>query len=137
MACLLYVMAQVQRVQILLINHYSRKPYLHILSTVEIDYKTRSLNPIGAEMEWYQKIKENDPELFGYLKGELERKRNGLELIPSENFTSEAVLQALGSILTDKYSEGYPGRRYYGGNEFIDKIETLTQERAKKLFGVP
>jgi glycine hydroxymethyltransferase len=81
-------------------------------------------------------IKKNDPELFGYISSELERQRTGLEMIPSENFTSEAVLQAAGSILTNKYSEGYPGHRYYGGNQFIDKIETLAIERAKKVFGV-
>lgn len=86
---------------------------------------------------WYDEIRETDPELYGYIKSELERQQNGLEMIPSENFTSEAVMQALGSILTNKYSEGYPGRRYYGGNEFIDKIEILAVERAKKLFGVP
>ncbi len=86
---------------------------------------------------WYDKIKDTDPELYGYIKSELGRQREGLEMIPSENFTSLAVMQASGSILTNKYSEGYPGRRYYGGNEFIDKIETLAIERAKKLFGVP
>jgi glycine hydroxymethyltransferase len=82
-------------------------------------------------------IEKNDPELFEYMKKELERQRSGLEMIPSENFTSEAVMQASGSILTNKYSEGYSGRRYYGGNQFIDNIETIAIERAKKLFGVP
>lgn len=81
-------------------------------------------------------IKKSDPELFAYIGSELERQRTGLEMIPSENFTSEAVLQAAGSILTNKYSEGYPGHRYYGGNQFIDKIEGLAIERAKKAFGV-
>ncbi len=82
-------------------------------------------------------IKSKDPELFGYINSELERQRTGLEMIPSENFTSEAVLQACGSVLTNKYSEGYSGKRYYGGNEFIDSVESLAVERAKKLFGVP
>lgn len=77
-----------------------------------------------------------DPELAGYLQEELERQRTGLELIPSENIVSLAVLEALGSIGTNKYSEGYPGKRYYGGQQCIDKIETLAIERAKKLFGV-
>jgi glycine hydroxymethyltransferase len=86
---------------------------------------------------WLDKLKASDPELYGYMKSELERQQNGLEMIPSENFTSLPVMQAMGSILTNKYSEGYPGRRYYGGNEFIDKIETLAIERAKRLFGVP
>ncbi len=86
---------------------------------------------------WYDKIKETDPELHGYIGEELERQRDGLEMIPSENFTSLAVMQASGSILTNKYSEGYSGKRYYGGNEFIDKVESLAIERAKKLFNVP
>ncbi len=75
-----------------------------------------------------------DPQIAGFLKKEIIRQQQGLELIPSENFVSEAVLKAMGSPLTNKYSEGYPGKRYYGGNEFIDEIETLAIERAKKLF---
>lgn len=86
---------------------------------------------------WYDKVRDTDPEIYGYIKSELARQQDDLEMIPSENFTSIAVMQASGSILTNKYSEGYPGRRYYGGNEFIDKIETLASERAKKLFKVP
>jgi glycine hydroxymethyltransferase len=82
-------------------------------------------------------IKKSDPDLFGQIKRELERQRSGLEMIPSENFASLAVMEASGSVLTNKYSEGYPGKRYYGGNQFIDKIETLAVERAKRLFGVP
>ncbi len=77
-----------------------------------------------------------DPQIASSITNELERQRDGLEMIPSENFVSPAVLEALGSVLTNKYSEGYPGKRYYGGNEFIDEIETLARERAKKLFGV-
>lgn len=77
-----------------------------------------------------------DPEISDLIKKELARKRGGLEMIPSENVTSLAVMEALGSVLTDKYSEGYPGKRYYGGNEYIDQIENLARERAKKLFGV-
>jgi glycine hydroxymethyltransferase len=78
---------------------------------------------------------ETDPEVYDAIGKELARQRNGLELIPSENFTSAAVLEAQGSVLTNKYSEGYPGKRYYGGNQFIDITETLAIERAKKLFG--
>src|SRR3989304_1133092 len=78
-----------------------------------------------------------DPEVSIIIKAELDRQRNVLEMIPSENFTSPPVLQAMGSVLTKKYSEGYPKKRYYGGNEFIDQIEELAIERAKKLFGVP
>jgi len=79
-------------------------------------------------------LMKTDPQIAEFLKKEIIRQQQGLELIPSENFVSEAVLKALGSPLTNKYSEGYPGKRYYGGNEFIDEIETLAIERAKKLF---
>ncbi|MBI1978918.1 MAG: serine hydroxymethyltransferase [Candidatus Aenigmarchaeota archaeon] len=88
-------------------------------------------------MDWTKILKEVDPETYETVQNELDRQRNGLEMIPSENFTSPAVLQAMGSILTNKYSEGYPGKRYYGGNQFIDVVEKLAIERAKKLFGVP
>lgn len=76
-----------------------------------------------------------DPEIAEAVKREAERARNGLELIPSENFTSLAVLETLSSVFTNKYSEGYPGKRYYGGNEYVDVAESLAIERAKKLFG--
>ncbi|MBI2551571.1 serine hydroxymethyltransferase [Candidatus Uhrbacteria bacterium] len=76
-----------------------------------------------------------DPATAASLARELTRQREGLEMIPSENFVSEAVLEALGSIATNKYSEGYPGKRYYGGCEFIDEIESLAIARAKQLFG--
>ncbi len=79
-------------------------------------------------------IHDVDPELTTLLQEELERQKNTLTLIPSENITSPAVLEALGFVGTNKYSEGYPGKRYYGGNEIIDAIETLAIERAKKLF---
>lgn len=79
----------------------------------------------------------HDPELLAMLERERARQRDGVELIPSENYVSPAVLEAMGSILTNKYSEGYPGRRYYGGNEFVDEIERLAQHRARVLFGVP
>ena len=82
-------------------------------------------------------LRKQDPEIAGFIKEELQRRRDGLEMIPSENHTSLAVLEALGSILTDKYSEGYPGKRYYGGNEFIDKVERMCITRAKQAFGVP
>ncbi len=82
-----------------------------------------------------QKIKDFDPSLFSALEKERNRQESGLEMIPSENFVSLPVLEALGSIATNKYSEGYPGKRYYGGCEFIDEIETLAIDRAKQLFG--
>ena len=80
-------------------------------------------------------IAENDPEIAGWISKELGRQRDKIELIASENICSRAVLEAQGSILTNKYAEGYPGRRYYGGCEYVDEIETLAIERAKKLFG--
>lgn len=82
-------------------------------------------------------LQKQDPEIAGLVEAELQRKKDSLEMIPSENHTSPAVLEALGSILTDKYSEGYPGKRYYAGNEFIDKVENLARDRAKQAFGVP
>ncbi len=80
-------------------------------------------------------LREADPEVYDAICGETRRQTETLELIASENFTSEAVLEATGSVFTNKYAEGYPGRRYYGGCEFADAVETLARERAKKLFG--
>jgi len=82
-------------------------------------------------------LKDIDPEIFELINSETKRQEDVLELIPSENYVSRAVLEALGSSLTNKYSEGYPGKRYYQGNKFIDEIETIAVTRAKKLFGVP
>ncbi|MCL5675615.1 MAG: serine hydroxymethyltransferase [Patescibacteria group bacterium] len=78
-----------------------------------------------------------DPEVQKILDLEAKRQKDGLEMIPSENYASPAVLEALGSIFTNKYAEGYPDKRYYGGNEYIDRLEKTAIERAKKLFGVP
>jgi glycine hydroxymethyltransferase len=83
----------------------------------------------------YNILKKQDPQLYGAIRNEVKRQQDGLELIASENYTSEAVLEAQGSIMTNKYAEGYPGKRYYGGCEFVDVAETLAIERAKKLFG--
>lgn len=80
-------------------------------------------------------IKQQDPDVYKSLYGELTRERNQLELIASENIVSEAVLEAQGSVLTNKYAEGYPGKRYYGGCEYVDIAESLAIERAKKIFG--
>ncbi|MBQ1867755.1 MAG: serine hydroxymethyltransferase [Selenomonas sp.] len=80
-------------------------------------------------------LKKSDPEIAAQLDRELNRQRTKLELIASENIVSKAVLEAQGSVLTNKYAEGYPGKRYYGGCEFVDEVETLAIERAKKLFG--
>ncbi len=79
-------------------------------------------------------LKINDPDVFAALKGEEARQQDGIELIPSENYTFPEVLAALGSVFTNKYSEGYPGRRYYGGQQFTDEIENLARERAKAVF---
>src|SRR2546426_2444044 len=76
-----------------------------------------------------------DPELFSIVDRELERQNTTLQLIASENFASKAVLAATGSVLTNKYSEGYPGKRYYGGNAVIDEVENLAIDRVKALFG--
>lgn len=80
-------------------------------------------------------IQTTDPDIFKYIEREKKRQAEGIELIPSENYTSEAVMEACGSILTNKYSEGYPKKRYYGGQENIDHIETIAINRAKELFG--
>jgi len=80
-------------------------------------------------------LKKTDPQIYAIIKEELKRQRENIELIASENFTSTAVLQAQGSVLTNKYAEGYPGRRWYGGCEFVDEAEYLAIERAKSLFG--
>ena len=83
----------------------------------------------------FEHIKMEDPEVFQAITQEVERQRNKIELIASENFVTEAVLEAAGSPLTNKYAEGYPGKRYYGGCEYVDIVESLAIERAKKLFG--
>ena len=92
-----------------------------------------SESPISERMN--RSLQEIDPEIAEVLREEGRRQGTGLELIPSENFVSEAVLEAMGSVLTNKYAEGYPGRRYYGGCEFADRAEQLAIDRAKALFG--
>ena len=88
-------------------------------------------------MKNYINIGKYDKELYSYMLQEERRQKDVLEMIPSENYVSQAVLEALGSVLTNKYSEGYPYHRYYQGNRYIDEIETLAIERCKKLFNVP
>ena len=83
----------------------------------------------------YQSLRELDPDLAEAMAGELSRQRDMLEMIASENFVPRAVLQAQGSVLTNKYAEGYPGRRYYGGCEYVDVVEDMARNRAKELFG--
>ncbi|MEK6972673.1 MAG: serine hydroxymethyltransferase [archaeon] len=82
----------------------------------------------------FEALKKVDPDVYSALMSEMERQQSGIELIPSENYVSEAVLEAIGSVFTNKYSEGYPGKRYYGGNQYTDVVEILARERAKKLF---
>lgn len=89
------------------------------------------LNSVGQKS-----LEEHDPELFDLIEKEKHRQWSGLELIASENFTSRAVMTCLGSALTNKYSEGYPGKRYYGGNEYIDEIENLCIQRALHAYGL-
>jgi glycine hydroxymethyltransferase len=91
-------------------------------------------SPTLTHPRW-RTLAETDPEIASTLKDELQRQNSGLELIASENFVSQAVLQAAGSVLTNKYAEGYPGKRYYGGCEFVDVAESLAISRAKELFG--
>lgn len=81
-----------------------------------------------------ERLKTQDKRLFDLILAEQDRQMQGLELIPSENLVSQAVLEAMGSVLTNKYSEGYPGKRYYGGNEFVDQVEQIAIDRAKQLF---
>jgi len=83
----------------------------------------------------YSQLPQSDADVFAMLQGEARRELEGLELIPSENYVSQAVLEALGSVMTNKYAEGTPGRRYYGGQTYTDQVETLAIERAKALFG--
>lgn len=87
-------------------------------------------------MGWWKNLEREDREIYEAIIGEMNREEWGLELIASENFVSPAVLEAVGSILTNKYAEGYPGRRYYGGCKFVDHVEKIAMERAKKLFNV-
>src|SRR5262245_42693311 len=80
-------------------------------------------------------LQKQDPAVAAAIQGELERQEFTLEMIASENFVSKAVLEAAGSVMTNKYAEGYPGKRYYGGCEFVDQAEELARERVKELFG--
>ncbi len=86
---------------------------------------------------YYSLLQRTDPAVFAAIAGEEERQRSGIEMVPSENYTYPEVLAALGSVFTDKYAEGYPGRRYYGGQQFTDVIEKLARERAMHLFRSP
>jgi glycine hydroxymethyltransferase len=93
---------------------------------------TSTTSPAGPR---WRSLEDTDPEIARVIQQEVRRQNSGLELIASENFVSQAVLQAAGSVITNKYAEGYPGRRYYGGCEFVDVAEALAIDRAKQLFG--
>lgn len=84
----------------------------------------------------YEHIRREDAEIFAAMEQELTRQRDHIELIASENFTSPAVMEAVGSHLTNKYAEGYPGKRFYGGCEYVDIVEDICRNRAKELFGL-
>ena len=84
---------------------------------------------------YLENLQASDPAIYAAIQEELGRQRNKIELIASENFVTPAVMEAMGTVLTNKYAEGYPGHRYYGGCEYVDKVETLAIERAKELFG--
>jgi glycine hydroxymethyltransferase len=96
---------------------------------------TAAANDVHPDGFFTRSLAEADPEIAGWIAKELGRQQDKIELIASENITSKAVLEATGSVLTNKYAEGYPGKRYYGGCEYVDEIETIAIERAKKLFG--
>ncbi|MBB4642061.1 serine hydroxymethyltransferase [Rhizorhapis suberifaciens] len=102
------------------------------MSTAPVANPANDVRPDGFFLHG---LAQNDPVVFDAIQGELKRQQDKIELIASENIVSKAVLEAQGSILTNKYAEGYPGKRYYGGCEFVDVVETLAIERAKKLFG--
>ena len=104
-----------------------------ILNAVRLGAHNKNFGrqPMTSNLEY---LAQNDPDVYNALKGEEQRQQSGIELIPSENYTFPEVLAALGSVFTNKYSEGYPGRRYYGGQEFTDQIETLARDRAKQVF---
>src|ERR1700741_1661418 len=87
-----------------------------------------------SNQSMYRALWETDPQIAAAIENEQRRQHEGLELIASENFVSEAVLEAAGSVFTNKYAEGYPGKRYYGGCEFSDVVEELARTRAKQLF---
>ncbi len=99
----------------------------------ELGFLPSVANPLAASrMNW---LEHEDPQVWSAISSEIVRQADGLEMIASENYTSPAVMQAVGSVLTNKYAEGYPGRRYYGGCEFVDVVEDLARDRAKQLFG--
>ncbi|WP_311200935.1 serine hydroxymethyltransferase [Brevibacterium casei] len=112
------------------------EPNRHAPTATDDDISTQAADfPSRAPVELSTRLAELDPEVAGFIDAELDRQREGLEMIASENHTASAVMEAQGSVLTNKYAEGYPGRRYYGGCEHVDEIERLAIARVKDLFG--
>lgn len=109
---------------------------LSIKSTIRPLARRMRLRSFATGSNLNESLAKVDPELTTLIEQEKARQRNSLVLIASENFTSRAVLEALGSVLSNKYSEGYPGARYYGGNENIDQVELLCQKRALEAFNL-
>src|SRR5438094_7209930 len=104
-------------------------------SSQERAWPMRNQNSLKEANEVSDFVQRVDPEIYAAIENERRRQVEKIELIASENYTSAAVMEAVGSVLTNKYAEGYPGRRYYGGCEWVDVAETLAIERAKALFG--
>jgi len=104
------------------------------VTIIDVSRRTSMTTRTETPLRW-RTLTESDPEIAAVLRDERHRQNSGLELIASENFVSQAVLEAAGSVLTNKYAEGYPGKRYYGGCEFVDVAESLAIARAKELFG--
>src|SRR6201981_447447 len=113
-------------------RRYKRRPGLNPCSTCGRDEMTKTTET-NTRME--RPLSQVDSQVSTLLREEAERQATGLELIPSENLVSEAVLEAMGSVFTNKYAEGYPGKRYYGGCEFADIVENLARDRVKALVG--
>src|SRR5690242_16196533 len=111
----------------------SNGPTLSRRTAPENRYRLRYNRPMADRMS--QTLPLEDPEIYAAIDAEVRRQHEGLEMIASENFVSRAVLEAAGSVFTNKYAEGYPGRRYYGGCEFSDVVENLARDRAKQIFG--
>lgn len=103
------------------------------MSTAPLDFAARTES--SMDRFWHDDLAHADPEIAAAIGKELARQRDKIELIASENIASRAVLEAAGSVFTNKYAEGYPGKRYYGGCDYADVVETLAIERAKELFG--
>jgi hypothetical protein len=111
------------------------EPHLTKIQSIDI-FKFIARLPFfirGVNMASY--LKNSDPKIYGFIKKELKRQKDIINMIPSENYVSKAVLEATGSVLCNKYSEGYAGKRYYQGNRWVDEVENLAIERAKQLFG--